>query len=325
MDRYDRSKAFFMTEQMMDLQPKYHKILIYYFTGTGHTAYLVNMAKTEFEKYGVQVDVVEVTDLTDKSYLAYDNAQYDLIGFSYPIHGFRCPANMYAFVKKLAIANKPYFILKNSREWLEANNASSLCLIRQLRKKKCTFLREEHMLLPYNIHFRHDDRLVKQMLLALDSKVPAFVANVLQGNTKPLRCSLMARFCATFVGRTEWFGTRLIGATFHADQNCVGCGICAKQCPQHNIVMQQDKDEEWHPHFKKDGCITCMRCVMHCPKSCITIRHFLKGWEVYGKYDFTKIKADDTISPDFITPDYKGAMAHSYKQYFFDQDRSFKI
>jgi ferredoxin len=44
-----------------------------------------------------------------------------------------------------------------------------------------------------------------------------------------------------------------------ANENCIACGLCAKNCP----VVAIDFD---HPRMtNKDKCITCMRCVSLCP------------------------------------------------------------
>lgn len=48
-----------------------------------------------------------------------------------------------------------------------------------------------------------------------------------------------------------------------------------------------------------------MRCSFFCPTNAIKIG-FLEGWKVNGRYEFEKIKNDDSIGSSYITKQSKG-------------------
>ena len=50
---------------------------------------------------------------------------------------------------------------------------------------------------------------------------------------------------------------------FYPSSECIGCGLCQKVCPCHNITM-----EDKHPVFNHK-CIGCNACVVYCPKKAI--------------------------------------------------------
>ena len=52
-------------------------------------------------------------------------------------------------------------------------------------------------------------------------------------------------------------------SAFHpaADENCIRCGVCARQCPVGAIPMENPSET------RNDLCINCMRCVEVCPES----------------------------------------------------------
>ncbi len=55
----------------------------------------------------------------------------------------------------------------------------------------------------------------------------------------------------------------LADRSFRTDENCTGCGICAKVCPANNIKMV-DNRPVWQHH-----CETCYGCYAWCPQAAI--------------------------------------------------------
>lgn len=50
----------------------------------------------------------------------------------------------------------------------------------------------------------------------------------------------------------------------HVGTSCVGCGLCAKNCPMKAIEMQEKR-----PVWVKKRCAMCLRCLHNCPRFAI--------------------------------------------------------
>lgn len=63
-----------------------------------------------------------------------------------------------------------------------------------------------------------------------------------------------------FYGKTTKYSDQL-----KINDDCIGCGLCALNCPLKNIQMTDGKP------VAGDHCTMCYRCISHCPKQAITL------------------------------------------------------
>ncbi|MBQ9315440.1 MAG: EFR1 family ferrodoxin [Atopobiaceae bacterium] len=64
--------------------------------------------------------------------------------------------------------------------------------------------------------------------------------------------------------------------SFSVDDACVGCGLCARQCPLEVIQMRDGR-----PVWAKPTCTVCLGCLHHCPTNTIAYGKHTKG---HGQY-----------------------------------------
>ncbi len=260
------------------------KAIIYVFSGTGNTKRACKLYKDEFEKQGVETTLYDVK-------LGFDSLpnpnDFDLVGFAYPIHAFNAPYIMLKLAKALPKANledkkvkKPYFVIKTSGEPLRINNMSSSKMKGMLSRKGYKMFSEYHYAMPYNMIFRHTDEMTVNMLEALNGLCPIEAREVLSGIEHKLWTVPFAPILA-WIMRIEHGAMRVNGKLFKVDKDkCVKCGLCVKNCPAHNIEMDENGKFKFH-----NDCIMCACCSFNCPTNAFNIA-LLNGWKVNGKYSY---------------------------------------
>ncbi len=254
------------------------KAIIYVFSGTGNTQRVCEAFKAQFEKNEVETAIYPIAKGSED---APNPNDFELVGFAYPVHAFNAPVNVLDFARKLPkVQGKKYFVLKSSGEPLKLNNISSLKLNSILKKKGFVAGSEYHYAMPYNMIFRHTDAMTVKMKNAMEGLAPIEANEILNGVEHKLSRVPFGRLIA-WIFRIEHPAMKVNGRFFKVDESkCVGCGLCAKNCPQHNIII----DANGKIKFSGD-CIMCTRCSFFCPMDAFSIG-MLNGWRVNGKYTY---------------------------------------
>lgn len=293
------------------------KCLLIYYTGTFNTRYLTEKLSARLESAGWETTIYEIDPRNNER---LDLSGYGCIGLGYPIYGYCAP---YAFLRFIRAQKFPrgakVFIYKNSGETEHANDASSKYVLRKLRRDGVKIRNEYHFLMPYNIHFRFEDKLVKEMLVMDGKLLDILVHEVIHDIPDMKRSGIWPRIVSSVVSRPQYIGGNVNSFLYKVDMDkCIGCDLCIRNCPTGNIYRDSSGVIHFHHH-----CLMCMRCSFYCPSDAFHIG-FLDdwGWKVNGRYDFMKIEKIELDSP-VITADTKGFF-HCYIETYDKIDKRHK-
>lgn len=285
------------------------KVALYVFSGTGNTLKVASL----FKKY-FNYDVT-VYRISEKSGIAPSPEGFDLIGIGYPIHAFNAPEPVLKFARQLPkVTYRRTFVFKTSGEGLHLNDCSSQKLINIIAQKGYDVVMERHIVMPYNMIYRHSDEMAKQMWIYAKAYVKVICGEIESFKRENVKLPFYKTFYAPLLRVVEQKFAHLHGPLFRVKVNkCIGCNKCINTCPQNNITV--DADGKFKFGF---GCVLCMGCSFGCPADAISVGVF-GLWKVNGSYRLEELAHnDDLLFP--LVPDRARGIYRLYKKYYSEVD-----
>lgn len=282
------------------------KCLLIYYSGTGNTKYLTDKLSLHLQNEGFDVEVYRIDPLhIDK----LDLSKFDLIGIGYPIYGLNVPSKVHKFFKKQRFnIGQRVFIYKNSGETYPVNNSSSLVLRKMIKHQKACLTNEYHFIMPYNIHFRYDENLVKEMLTIDEKLMDILVKEIVDEIPNIKKYTFPNNFWNRML-RLMYIGGPINVSFYKVDKKkCIKCGKCIQGCQMKNIYFNKKGNIKFH-----HKCLMCCYCTLNCPKDAIKMGLF-NSWRVNKPYDFNQIEKIELKSP-IITSETKGFFKCYIKTY----------
>ena len=236
------------------------QVLIYLFSGTGTTRYIAEELTKAFTKHKIKVTIKLI-----EQDLPASPTNYDAVGILCPIHSFNMPKIVMDFIKKLPAGNQTKtFIINAAGERSILNNAAPNLLIKKLKRKGYDFFYYQMFVMPSNFALRTKEKAVDRQIARIKERAPQTVNNIINHQPSLPKGGFIARL-AHFVGRLEWWGAKWLGKSFYTTEGCNKCQLCLKHCPNHNIILKNNK------LCFKAQCGLCMRCIYLCPYGAIKV------------------------------------------------------
>lgn len=254
--------------------------MIFYFSGTGNSKHI---AERMAELTGTTTkNVADFYDeIQQKKDIEINVSDKDILGFVCPVHSWGLALTMRRFLKKCRInykGNKVFGITVCGDNCGKAREQ-----MQELLKKssiKFNFICSVQMPNTYIVMkgFGTDpDELANKKLETAEKELPQIADAILNGKVFDRYVAGTKPFLKGRIVYPLFMQFTLGDKKFHTDSNCIGCGLCQKNCPEHNIRLKENRPE-WLGH-----CVKCLACIHRCPTQAIQFGDITQNM---GRYYF---------------------------------------
>ena len=227
--------------------------MLFYFTGTGNSLYTAKRLAESGEKL---IDMADAVRNGKFSYLIPDNEN---VGFVFPVYFYSVPDIVEEFCRKLKLKNAGYVYAVITCGASTGGSGGHLGEI--LSKRNIELANVYDIVMPDNamLFYNIADKKKNLETLKKADKTLDTIKNRISAKEK-------GRIRSAFTGRIGRSAYAFFRKTkkFYADNSCVGCGLCAKNCPVGAIRMKNSR-----PQWIKESCSKCTACINRCPSGAI--------------------------------------------------------
>ena len=206
----------------------------------------------------------------------------DVLGIVFPVYSWSVPKLVSEFLHTAPIKGKPAYIFAA----VTCGDETGLTvkhLMKDLAKQDLTLdaffsfqMPETYINLP---GFKLDTpENAQRKISAAESSLPETVKLIRQrakGNFDRLKGG--SAFLKSNILKPLFYALLITDRKFRVSDDCIGCGICAKNCPLQNITIENGRPR-WNGH-----CTNCMSCYHRCPKNAINFGTATQG---KGQYHY---------------------------------------
>ena len=233
-----------------------------YLSGSGNTKHIVTLLLNELGNAGICAPIE--SDDVKKA------LEGDEIIIAYPTMFSNIPYLVRDFINSNEAVWKGKKIFLITTMGLFAGDGTG-CAARLLKKYGAEIKGGLQIVMPDSIGdckaLKKSKEQNKAVIVKADQRIIEAARKMREGNYPKEGLSFAAHLAGLF-GQRLWFYNKTTGYTDKVKidpAKCIGCGICARNCPTRNIKIEDGKA------VASSKCTMCYRCINHCPKQAMTL------------------------------------------------------
>ena len=258
-------------------------------SGTGNTYRVAQWIKKTAEEHNIPTEITMIEGVEKKT--LKKPVKDRLYGVMFPAHGLMAPWSMIKFLLRMPPGNRAPVMILSTRGGIRLGNivipgavgfgnflAALVLMLKGYRVKGLFSLDMPANMI--NIHWGMNSKSSEVILTIARKKLNTVIDRLLAGknvfypgnNLWELAWTILLFWlCPLLPLLYLLIGKLFMAKLMFADNRCIGCGECARSCPNKAISMKYIGGKNrpfWTYH-----CEVCMRCMAFCKKEAILAGH----------------------------------------------------
>ncbi|MBR5503178.1 MAG: EFR1 family ferrodoxin [Methanobrevibacter sp.] len=242
--------------------------MIFYYTGTGNSKYVAQtIAKSNGE------ELISIVDCIREGNFSFNIKENEIVGFVCPTYSLGMPDSVRIFLSKLKLNydEKPYIFYLATY----GNTIGDIKAIVSRYFKKIDAFFNVKMVDNWVPKFDLNDPEYIRKAESYGEKRLEEVNNLISSRKTGKYLENENKIFSRFIYKVGYEYIRDT-SNLKLDDNCIGCGICIRNCPTNTIKMERKR-----PSWKRKKCDMCFACLHRCPQFAI---HYGKKSLEHGQY-----------------------------------------